>query len=232
MIESVKISAQTKSGLAQKGVVNPVLIAVGGIIVVIIAISVASGALKFEGSISKTSDKPQTTSETPSKQPDEPKEESAASTKTYNKSGISVDYPEGWIVRENPSAGVIVAFGSPKESEADTFVDNVNVSTSDLSSKADITLDQVATLWQKQTEEDMAAGGTFKVLETKSDQLVGEDAKRLIYTYSKEGIDIKGMVVIALKDKKAYIVTYTAEEKSFDKFLNVANTIVSSLQVN
>lgn len=141
-----------------------------------------------------------------------------------------MEYPEGWSIRENPSAGVIVAFGSPQESSSDTFVDNVNVSVSDFSSKPDMTLNEVSDLWQKQVKEDLA-GETLELLETKPDTLAGQDAKRLVYTYSRQEKDIKGMVVITLKNKKAYIVTYTAEEKSFNKFENAANTVATSLQV-
>lgn len=229
-MKSVKISAHFDK---QKGVVNPVLIVVGGIILVVVAISIASGAIKTSFKVTK-SDRysPEQQVAPPGSQKSE-SEESESQLKNYsNKNeGLTLQYPGDWSIKENPAAGVIVAFGSPKENSSDTFVDNVNLSVSDLSSKPDMTLDQVADLWQKQTEEDLATS-TFKLSEIKPDTLAGQDAKRLVFTYSLQEKDIKGLVVIALKDKKAYIVTYTAEKASYDKFVNAANTIVSSLQVN
>lgn len=218
----------------QKGVVNPVLIVVGGIILIVVVISIASGALKTNFKVSKNDGYSAEQQVAPPKDSQKPKsEEPQSQLKDYkNKNeGLSLQYPADWSIKENPAAGVIVAFGSPKESSSDTFVDNVNVSISDLSSKPDTTLNEVADLWQKQTEEDLS-GGTFKLSEIKPATLADQDAKRMVYTYSLKGQDIKGMVVITLKDKKAYIVTYTAERTSYDKFENAANTIVSSLQVN
>lgn len=240
MMKSVKISAHfdtepsRSTQCKQKGVVNPVLIAVGGIILIVVVISIASGALKTSFKVTK-SDRysPEQQVAPPTGSQESKSEESESQLKSYsNKNeGLTLQYPGDWSIKENPAAGVIVALGSPQESSSDTFVDNVNLSVSDFSSKPAMTLDQVSGLWQKQTEEDLATE-TFKLSQIKPDTLAGQDAKRLVFTYSLEGKDIKGVVVITLKDKKAYIVTYTAEKASYDKFEDAANTIISSLQVN
>lgn len=228
-----KSSAQTRSDLAQKGAIPPILIGVGAIALLLIILS-AAGVLKTSFKVSKNDGYSTEQQVAPPKDLQEPASKKPQSQlKDYkNKNeGLSLQYPADWSIKENPSAGVIVAFGSPKESSSDTFVDNVNVLISDLSSKPEMTLDEVSNLWQKQTEEDLAAGA-FKLSEIKPATLAGQDAKQLVFTYSLQGKDIKGMVVIALKDKKVYIVTYTAEKGSFDKFEDAANTIISSLQVN
>lgn len=218
---------------AQRGVISPILIGVGVVVLLIIFFS-ATGILKTNFKVSRNDQyQPEQQVAPPKDSQKSESEEPQSQLKSYsNKNeGLRLQYPADWSIKENPAAGVIVAFGSPKESSSDTFVDNVNVSVADLSSKPDTTLNEVSDLWQKQTEADLPAGA-FKLSEIKPAKLAEQDAKQMVYTYSKEGKDIKGMVVIALKDKKVYIVTYTAEKASYDNFEDAANTIVSSLQVN
>lgn len=213
---------------APQGAIKPLLPIVVGVILLVIVVGLASGVLKFKGSVSVREGQP---SSSPPEQPSE-QLEAPPVTKTYENTGLgmSLEYPEGWSVKENPAAGVVVAFGSPKESLNDTFVDNVNVSVSDLSSQPQLTLDEITDLWRKQTEGDLSAG-TFRLLEIKPATLAGAEAKRLVYTYSLQGREIKGLVVIAQKGDKAYVITYSAEKTSYDKFVSAANTLVSSFQV-
>lgn len=204
--------------------IDPKII-IGGIVVLVIIFFLSSGSLKFSTSIKPDSSKPQ--------QPEQKTQESTPTTqsklKTYQNesSGISVEYPENWSIKENPAAGIVVAFGSPKESSSDTFVDNINISTSDISSQPNLTLAKLADSWLKQTE----SAPSFNLLDRKTTSMAGEEAEQLIYSFAKDGIDVKGMVVITMKNKKAYIVTYTAEAVSYDKFVDVANTISTSLQI-
>lgn len=200
--------------VAQKGVIDPKLIIGGVIVIIVVAVFfVATGNLKFSGSIGDKQ-----TSTTPS-----------STTKTYENQtyGMKLEYPEGWSIKESPAAGIIVAFGSPKESSNDKFVDNVNISNADLSSKPNVTLTQLADSWLKQTGSALS----FKLQDRKSTTLAGEAAEQLVYTFNNNGVDVKGIVTITMKNNMAYIVTYTAEQTSYDKFVSAANTIATSLQV-
>lgn len=210
----------------QQGVINPILLAVGGIIIVVVVISVATGAFKFSGSIRNDADQPTATQ--PSTEVTEDEEKASAATKTYTNEalGISLEYTDGWSMKENPASGVVVAFGSPKESSDDKFVDNINLSTTDLSSQP-MTLDKLTDTWLKQTQD----AAEFKLVDRKSTLMAGGDAEQLVYTYTNQGVNIKGSVTIATKNNTAYIITYTAEETSYDKFIDSANTAVTSLKV-
>jgi hypothetical protein len=54
---------------------------------------------------------------------------------TYHseKDGVDISYPKTWAVKEHPAADVVVAFVAPKDNALDTFSENVNVSTYDMS---------------------------------------------------------------------------------------------------
>lgn len=208
---------------AQQGIIDPKII-IGGVIVAVVAFFVATGNFKFSGSVGNKQ-----TSTTPAPGQSIPSQPSST-TKTYENQtyGMKLEYPDGWSMKENPASGIIVAFRSPKENSSDKFVDNVNVSNADISSKPNMTLMQLTDSWLKQTE----SAPSFKLQDRKSTTLAGEAAEQIVYTFTSNGMDLKGMVVITMKNKMAYIITYTAEKTSYDKFENAANTIVSSLQVN
>jgi len=194
----------------QKGFASIILI----IVVVVgaaIALLVVSGALKLEGKVSKSENKPS------SVQPSEAtKGEPTPETKTYQNDSLnlSLEYSAAWSIKENPAAGVVVAFGSPKESNDD-------------SSKPNMTSAQLTDSWIKQSE----SAPSFSLLDRKPTTLAGESADQLIYTISNQDKSLKGMVIIGVKNKTSYVITYTAEQSSFDKFLNAANALASSLKV-
>jgi len=207
----------------QKGFASIILI----IVVVVgaaIALLVVSGALKLEGKVSKSENKPS------SVQPSEAtKGEPTPETKTYQNDSLNLglEYSAAWSIKENPAAGVVVAFGSPKESNDDQFVDNINLSTTDISSKPNMASAQLTDSWIKQSE----SAPSFSLLDRKPTTLAGESADQLIYTISNQDKSLKGMVIIGVKNKISYVITYTAEQSSFDKFLNAANALASSLKV-
>ena len=224
------IKLVNKSAHSDKGVIDPKLIIGAVVIGAIVVFFIATGNFKFSASVNnqQTSTSSQTSTETSTPTKEEP---SAPKTKTYTNStyGLSLEYPEDWSMKENPATGIVVAFGSPKESSDDKFVDNVNVSFTNLSSKDALTLDQLADAWLKETEN---SAPTFKLLDRQHTSVAGETAEQLVYSFSNKGMDMKGMVVITMKNKMAYIVTYSAEEGSYDKFVDAANTMVSSLKLD
>lgn len=211
---------------AQRGVLSPIILVVGGVIVAAIVIFVATGALKFNAKVS-TGENQYSVGD---KETSSAQDSSSSETLVFSDSasGVSLNYPSGWSKKENPATGVVVAFGSPKESSSDNFVDNVNVSTYDLSSKPNITVKQLADAWVADTKSDTPS---LNILGQTTATLAGQSAEQLVYTYSREGLDIKGMVAIIIVGAKAYIVTYTAEEGSYNKFVDGANTVAGSLQV-
>ncbi|MBI4059347.1 DcrB-related protein [Candidatus Microgenomates bacterium] len=156
---------------------------------------------------------------------------SQLSTKNYQsaKYGLTLKYPEGWSMKENPAADIVVAFGSPKESSKDKFVDNINISIINLAPQPSLkTVKQAADQWIRQTTVSYPS---LKLLTRKPSTMTGQTAEELIYTISSQGFNLKGMVVITIKNKMAYIMTYSAESASFDKFVDAANTVTTSLQV-
>ena len=139
---------------------------------------------------------------------------------------VSIQVPEGWQLKENPQPGTQATFFSSKEGADDKFVENVGLQVSDLSAKPDVTLDEIVKAWIDQSQTEFP--DSFKVVSQDKTTLGGVEAEEVIYQANDQVSALKGMAVFALKDNKAYILNYSAEEKSFDKFLGGVNEIISS----
>lgn len=162
-----------------------------------------------------------------------PKTENQQTLQTYQneQEGISIGYPGDWRLQENPGSGVLASFSSPKETPEDQFVENANLSITNLSSQPDMTLEELADLWLEQSSADFPSGSLN--LEKRSQAaLAGLPAIQMIYSFQEPDIRIKGMAVTAIGNGNAYIFTYTAEEKSYDKFLKNINQILESVKID
>ena len=205
------------NSLNQRGFVSPVLIIIGSVVVLAIIFFVATGSFKFDASI----DKPAQVSQDQS---------AAEEPKTFEKEGVSFNYPGDWQFQD--SGAGLGGFLSPKEGSNDIFQENVIVHKVDVSVKPDITLKEVVDSVIRENEEDFASSGSFELVDRSSVSLGGIEAEKVTYLASDANITSgKAMSVVALKDNFAYVINYTAEEKSFDKFLDGVELIISSFQV-
>ena len=206
----------------QSGIVHLAVIVVVVLIIVVVIISIASGSLKFSASITDTSsNNAQQSGQTPSVPESKPK---AYQNEKY---GIALEYPASWSLKESPAESYIVAFFSPKDSESDTYLENLGVKAIDVSAQPDITLQEVADLWENQTKE---AVPTFSVVERKSSTLSGEATMDLVYTFQESEGAAKGMTKMTLKNNTAYIFQFSALETGYTKYLSDIEAILASVR--
>ena len=199
---------------AQKGIAPLVLVVIVGVAVVGMVV-ISKG-----GSISKKPD----SSSSPAQQASE-QSSNLYSSLDYN---VSIQTPKGWILKENPQPGTQASFMSSKEGEGDKFIENVGLQISDLSAKPDVTLDEIVKAWTDQSQSEFP--DNFKVISEERTTLGGIEAVKITYQAKDQLSALKGLSLFALKDNKAYILNYSAEEKSFDKFLEGVNQIIDSFK--
>ena len=70
-----------------------------------------------------------------------------------------------------------------------------------------------------------------KIIENKRIHGKNADYHKIIYTGKHGKLLLKYMQYIWVIDNKAYILTFTAEEKSFDKFFETAKRIMASFKI-
>ncbi|MGK7895293.1 MAG: hypothetical protein AB4372_17140 [Xenococcus sp. (in: cyanobacteria)] len=142
--------------------------------------------------------------------------------KSYENSEYKLEHPKQWIILEEdgfPYYGTI--FLSPKENQADKFQEQVKFSVEELDKPLSLT--EYTELAIKEIESSNS------ILEYPTTiSLANREGRKVIYQGKDE---IKYLQIWALKKKKAYIVTYTAEADKFKKFAKQAENIIYSLQI-
>lgn len=210
---------------AQKGVINPLVI--GGVVVLgIVVFLVASGALKFSGSI-KVDDKSKSQVESQVSQPtpkptEEPKSEVKLNSEPFtdSKLGISISYPEGWTVSSTTSGVNILKPSSTKGSgQADALV---SVVAGDLGELKDSKLATIADLHKVYIKKQF---GNVEFTGEKEVTVNGTDGYELEFTgtVNSENVHVKYTVLKGANSLFALIrVANAGIWKDFEKELDAS----------
>ena len=137
--------------------------------------------------------------------------------------GIKVERPQNWSIQEEDdfvNPGII--FLSPEENNADNFREKVKFSVEQLSTP--LSLNE----YTEQAVREIKSPNSI-IKQPKNITLANREGRKVIYQ-GKDGM--KRMEVWALKNQKAYILTYTAEPNKFKKFSKQADTIIQSLNIS
>lgn len=139
--------------------------------------------------------------------------------------GFSLDRPESWTQQEG-YMGTAVLFLSPLENKNDAFMENVNVVVEDF--KQPLTLKKYTALTVEQLKQYITDAA---ILSVNSMRAVHGPYSEIVYTGRQGQYELKWLCRIYLSGKRAYVVTYTAEFGQFNKYLTVANPVLSSFKV-
>ncbi len=149
--------------------------------------------------------------------------------KEFSAGGVSVTYPENWSER-NDIAGVLGIFLSPQEDAKDIFQENVNILSQDLTLNPAIQeLSSYTEFSQTQIESFLTEG---KILSLEDVTLAGLPAKKMLYTSKQGQVTLQYLGVWMIKEKKAYVITYTALQSQFDRYLPQAQAVINSFKLS
>lgn len=159
-----------------------------------------------------------------SQKQEETKEEVKENAKmiVLDKQDFSISYPNNWIVKSDmPKAELLVC--SPFDGSNDTFADNFNLMKQDLHSNSiDLMLyDSIS------KDQIYNALGKDAILESK----IENDRSYVLYKGVLDGEQLKWKQLYFVKNEIAYVLTYTAEEKTFDKYSDIAESIFNSFKL-
>ncbi|MBW4619490.1 MAG: protein kinase [Cyanosarcina radialis HA8281-LM2] len=142
--------------------------------------------------------------------------------------GIKLNYPQNWDKQENANiiTKEVVTLVSPRASDSDKFLETVSVTVEDLPSPK--SLEEYTSFAKQEIQQN---NQDVQIQSEGEDTLAGNKAYRIIYTRSDGEVKLKTMAIWTLKNFKAYAVIYEAELGEYDRFLNEAEKIIKSLQV-
>lgn len=142
--------------------------------------------------------------------------------------GVRIKYPQHWKSQQigDPFTGEVVKFWSLPTSSTKKMTAEVNINVENLkeaTSLAEYTNLSVNEITQFLTDA--------RIHDSHSTILSNFPAHQVIYSGKEEGYNVKRKAVWTVKNKKAYIITYTAEESQYDDFLKIAETMIDSLKI-
>lgn len=140
--------------------------------------------------------------------------------------GLKIKHPQTWNSPDinNPTTGEKVTFISPKQTEADKFQEKVTVSVQDFSGR----LEEFSNLSIKEINNNMSKAKIVSLSET---FIAKKPGKELVFTGINGENSLRNLQVFTLKGDKAYVIIYTAEKDSYEKFLPTAETMIKSFEI-
>ena len=111
-----------------------------------------------------------------------------------------------------------------KENEKDLFIENINLLIQDLKGHQ-IDFDQYVKISKDQVKKN------GKLIESKKINLNKNEVQVFIYEAKPTGRALKFYQYLLIKNKKAFILTYSAEVEKFDLYFQEINKIFNSFSV-
>lgn len=138
---------------------------------------------------------------------------------------FSMQYPKEWSQK---SQNNVIYFFSPKTDPAAQFQENVNLLLQDLSSQP-MTLEQYTDMSKQQL---IQAFGANAVLSGGPTTIGGQKAQYMVYNFSLQGHTLKMKGVWFIKEKTAYLFTYSADPSKYATYEETATDIINSFSFN
>jgi eukaryotic-like serine/threonine-protein kinase len=148
---------------------------------------------------------------------------------TYQNSsyGIRIQYPSDWEKQENGTkqdtqTNVVTFFPQASNASFDIAIDDITEKGITISQYSGNSIDDL-----RQSAKD------FKLVESNTTGvfLAGLPAYKLVYTSTDQTNNLKTMEIGAIKDNKAFVVTYEAGTAEYDKYLPRILGMISSFTI-
>ncbi|MFN0276481.1 MAG: hypothetical protein ACKVPJ_12090 [Chitinophagales bacterium] len=142
----------------------------------------------------------------------------------YENDSFTIQYPQGWEATEDNQHGTLLIIKSKAETESDEFLENINVIMQDVSA-FDLDLKE----YTKISEEQVSSFITnSKILENKTLKNQTGEYQKLVYTGDQGKFNLQFEQYYWIKDEKAWVVTFTSEQKSYMSFKDAGDGILNS----
>ena len=144
---------------------------------------------------------------------------------------FKLKYPQAWSKRDldDPITGEVVVFASPLETKADLFLEKVSIAVEYLPSES-TTLKQYGQTVFKRIKQNRA--NNIEIDENRKTKIDEFPARMIVYSRKERGLQLRQMEVFMIKNNQVYIAIYTAEKAKYSKFLETAEKIIDSWEIN
>lgn len=116
---------------------------------------------------------------------------------------------------------------SQPEDINDRFRENFNIVVQDLSSQP-INLDEYIKLSLEQINQYIT---DVEIITSKKVMLANGEGYMLNYTGKQGQFNLEWLQFLTIKNNIAYVLSYTAEESNYDKYLEIINQMINSFRL-
>ncbi|TFI54979.1 serine/threonine protein kinase [Mastigocladus laminosus UU774] len=151
------------------------------------------------------------------------------STYQENNSGITIKYPSNWRPIKEAFSDEVILFLPKNQKQANSCILEVTTNINDLSPHLLSLEEYKNTVIQKiknNNPEQQITDDTQP-----STILSNFHAYKLSYTRQDGQCQLKVMEIGTVRHGKAYFITYTAEKKEYNKYLEIAQTMIDSFAI-
>jgi len=135
---------------------------------------------------------------------------------------IKINYPSSWRVEKGKTPSSLVIFKSPQESPSDTLFESVDISSCNIPTNK--TLEQVM---QELIHDLEKKYKDFTLIEIVPTTLARRQAHRIVYDAGGK----RCMGVVTIEKNKVYQVICEAEPSKYDRYLPIAQEMISSFTI-
>src|SRR5258707_10770442 len=143
--------------------------------------------------------------------------------KTLESAELLIKYPGQWELNQSGIANTNFILFAPNQSP--TFRNNLNLIIQDLKGQ-NIDLNKFTEISVEQIKQYIT---NSKILQSET-TTVGPKHK-IVYTGTQGQLNLKWKQYYWVKNEKAYILTFTADQLSFDKQIEEVNSIMDSFKI-
>lgn len=148
----------------------------------------------------------------------------AQTLKTISKPAYSVKYPDTWTVDASTGAKQFTV-NAPSDGEGDVFTENVNMVSYAINGYNAKTYAAYSKTYLPQKVKN------FKVLEEKAFTQGGKEGYYLVFTGKQEGQLLKWKQMYFIVNGTGYVLTFTAQQTVYNKYIKTAAQILSSFVI-
>lgn len=145
--------------------------------------------------------------------------------KTATTDSYSVKYPRGWELDMTARMGTLFFIFAPPTSANDKFKENLNLMTEDVSTY-NVTLDKYVD-GSKGSVTNALKNAKFQS-DTK-EKINGRECRHLMYTGEQKDFDLQFEAYIFMVRNRAYIFTFTGEQKNYNIYSKTVREAAATL---
>ncbi|MFY0630117.1 MAG: hypothetical protein JXR05_07025 [Flavobacteriaceae bacterium] len=144
----------------------------------------------------------------------------------YKKDNYSIEYPTDWKFDNSGFRGTSFTITSSVSTEGDKFGENINMIIQDLTAY-DLDLDEYVLLSKNQFSTGVPGSKFIKDERSKNKDY---EYHTIVVEADMNNFSLKMKQVYIIKNKKAYVLTFTAEKSQYENYIKVGDEILNSFK--